>query len=90
MQEVKSSDKLLKLMVDLGDHKRSILAAMNKKSVSPAEIEGQRALIVIDVESRKMAREIFLGIVFAIGYADGIMPVLAIPESSVPNGARVG
>ena len=88
MQKVKSSDKLLKLMVDLGDHRRSILAAMNKKSASPAQIEGQQALIVIDVESRKMAGEISEGNVFAIGYADGIMPVLAMPESFVPNGAR--
>jgi hypothetical protein len=27
---------------------------------------------------------------FDIGYADGIKPVLAIPESAVPDGARVG
>jgi hypothetical protein len=27
---------------------------------------------------------------FDIGYADGIMPVLAVPEVPVPNGARAG
>jgi len=25
-----------------------------------------------------------------IGYADGIVPVLAVPERPVPNGARAG
>jgi hypothetical protein len=27
---------------------------------------------------------------FDIGYADGIVPVLAVPEREVPNGAQVG
>jgi tRNA-binding protein len=28
--------------------------------------------------------------VFDIGYADGLTPVLAIPEKPLPNGARAG
>jgi hypothetical protein len=27
---------------------------------------------------------------FDIGYADGVLPVLAIPEARVPNGTRAG
>jgi hypothetical protein len=27
---------------------------------------------------------------FDIGYADGILPRLAVPEEPVPNGARAG
>lgn len=30
------------------------------------------------------------GMLFDIGYADGITPVLAVPEKPVPNGTRVG
>jgi tRNA-binding protein len=30
------------------------------------------------------------GMLFDIGYADGLIPALAIPERQVPNGARVG
>ena len=30
------------------------------------------------------------GMLFDIGYADGLTPVLAAPEASVPNGARAG
>lgn len=27
---------------------------------------------------------------FDIGYEDGILPVLAVPEKEVPNGVRLG
>ena len=30
------------------------------------------------------------GMLFDIGYADGILPALAIPERLVPDGARAG
>jgi hypothetical protein len=30
------------------------------------------------------------GMLFDIGSADGITPVLAVPEAEVPNGARAG
>ena len=37
-----------------------------------------------------MAGEISQGMLFDIGYADGILPALAIPERPVPNGTRAG
>jgi hypothetical protein len=37
-----------------------------------------------------MAGEISEGMLFDIGYADGIVPALAVPERPVPNGARAG
>jgi hypothetical protein len=30
------------------------------------------------------------GMLFDIGYADGITPVLAVPEHAVPDGTRAG
>jgi hypothetical protein len=30
------------------------------------------------------------GMLFDIGYADGVVPVLAVPEQAVPDGARAG
>jgi hypothetical protein len=30
------------------------------------------------------------GMLFDIGFADGIVPVLAVPEKTVPNGVRAG
>ena len=54
------------------------------------EIEGSQALFVVNLEPRKMMGEISEGMLFDIGYADGITPVLAVPEKKVPDGTRVG
>ena len=90
VEDVRGSNKLVKLTVNFGDHKRTILAGMKQERSSPKEIEGCQALFVINLEPRKMAGEISEGMLFDIGYADGIQPVLAVPESRVPDGARVG
>lgn len=37
-----------------------------------------------------MAGEISEGMLFDIGYADGAIPLLAVPERPVPNGTRAG
>lgn len=90
VEDVTRSDKLLKLTVNFGDHTRSILAGMKKERANPREIEGKQALFVVNLEPRKMAGEISEGMLFDIGYADGVSPVLATPENPVPNGTRAG
>jgi len=90
VEEVPRSDKLMKLTVNLGDHTRTILAGIRKERANPREIEGRQALFVVNLEPRKMAGEISQGMLFDIGYADGITPVLSSPERPVPNGTRAG
>ena len=90
VEEVAGSDKLLKLTVDFGDHRRSILAGMKQERENPREIEGQQALFVVNLAPKKMMGEISEGMLFDIGYADGVKPALAVPESKVPNGVRAG
>ena len=87
---VEGSDKLVALRVSFGDHTRTIVAALRLEREDPREIEGRQALFVVNLESRKMAGEISEGMLFDLGYADGITPVLAMPERSVPNGTRAG
>jgi tRNA-binding protein len=88
--EVPRSEKLMKLTVNFGDHSRTILAGMKKERENPKEIEGMQALFVVNLEPRKMAGEISEGMLLDIGYADGVTPVLAMPERPVPNGTRAG
>jgi len=57
---------------------------------NPREIEGRQALFVLNLEPRKMAGEVSEGMLFDIGYADGVTPALAVPEKPVPNGTRAG
>jgi len=90
VEDVEGSEKLVRLTVDFGDHKRRILAGMKQERQDPKEIEGKQALFVVNLEPKKMMGELSEGMLFDIGYADGITPVLAVPETRVPNGARAG
>src|SRR5436190_23264636 len=90
VEAVKGSDKLIKLTVDFGDHRRTVLVGMKQEREDPREIEGRQALFVINLEPREMMGEVSEGMLLDIGYADGIKPVLALPEERVPNGARAG
>jgi methionine--tRNA ligase beta chain len=87
---VQGSDKLVALQVNFGDHTRTIVAALRLERDDPREIEGRQALFVVNLRPRTMRGVVSEGMLFDIGYADGIKPVLAIPESAVPDGARVG
>lgn len=91
VDEVAGSDKLLKLRVDFGDHTRNILVGMKKERTDPrADIEGRQALFVVNLPPRRMAGELSEGMLFDIGHADNVVPVLALPEKPVPNGTRAG
>lgn len=90
VRDVKGSEKLVKLAVDFGDHTRSILVGMKQERRDPREVEGKQALFVVNLEPRKMMGEVSEGMLFDIGYADQITPVLAVPERPVPNGTRAG
>ena len=90
VEDIRKSEKLVKLIVNFGDHKRNILAGIIKERPDPNEIENKQALFVVNLEPRKMMGELSEGMLFDIGYADGITPVLAVPEKPVPNGSRAG
>ena len=88
--DVPNSDKLVQLRVSFGDHERTIVAGMKTERADPQEIVGKQALFVVNLEPRKMRGVFSEGMLFDIGYADGVRPVLAIPESPVPDGTRAG
>ena len=88
--DVPGSQKLVQLRVSFGDHARTILAGMKLERTNPREIEGRQALFVVNLPPRKMCGIVSEGMLFDIGFADGIVPVLAVPESPVPDGARAG
>ena len=90
VSDVEGSDKLVRLKVDFGDHKRTIFVGMKQEREDPTEIEGRQALFIVNLEPRKMMGEISEGMLFDVGYADGLQPVFLTPERPVPNGARAG
>jgi tRNA-binding protein len=87
---IAGSDKLVQLRVNFGDHARSIVAGLRLERQDPTEITGKQALFVVNLPPRKMRGVVSEGMLFDIGYPDGITPVLALPESPVPDGTRAG
>jgi len=90
VEDVPGSDKLVALKVNFGDHRRTILSGMKQERTNPKEIQGKQALFVVNLEPRKMRGILSEGMLFDIGFADGIEPALAMPETAVPDGSRAG
>jgi tRNA-binding protein len=90
VEDLPGSNKLVRLVVDFGDHRRNILVGMKEERASPVEIEGKQALFVLNLAPKKMMGELSEGMLFDIGYSDGLVPCLAVPERAVPEGTRVG
>ena len=90
-EPVPGSDKLLRLTVNFGDHTRRILSGIRKERPEPQELVGRQALFVVNLKPRPMAGEISEGMLFDLGYADGLRPApLVVPERPVPDGTRAG
>lgn len=90
VEDIPKSKNLIRMTIDFGDHQRKILAGMKGEREDVKEIEGVQALFVVNLEPREMMGELSEGMLFDIGYADKVTPVLAVPENPVPNGARAG
>lgn len=90
VEDIEKSDKLVRLIVDFGDHKRKILVGMKKERTDVKEVEGKQALFIVNLEPKMMMGELSEGMLFDIGYVNGVIPVLAVPEKEVPNGVNAG
>jgi tRNA-binding protein len=90
VEDLPNSERLVRLIVNFGDHKRRVLAGMKRERSNSKEVQGKQALFVVNLEPKRIMGEVSEGMLFDIGYPDGITPVLAVPEKPVPNGARTG
>ena len=90
VEDLAGSDRLVRLVVSFGDHERRIVAGLKAEREHPGEIRGCQALFVVNLESRTIRGERWEGMLFDLGYPDGITPVLAVPERPVPDGTRAG
>jgi tRNA-binding protein len=90
VRDVPASTKLVQLIVSFGDHQRSIVAGLKAERPDPAILAGKQALFVVNLAPRTMAGLVSEGMLFDIGYADDVVPVLAMPEAQVPDGTRAG
>jgi tRNA-binding protein len=90
VDDIEKSRSLVRLTVGFGDHERTILAGLKGAGRDLREIVGMQALFVVNLEPKEMFGEDSEGMLFDVGYEDGLELCLAVPERQVPDGARAG
>jgi methionine--tRNA ligase beta chain len=84
--KIPGSQKLLKLLVDLGSERRQVIAGI-AKSYLPESLEGKEVVIVFNLESKILMGFESQGMILAIQTKEG--PVLVVPEKEVNPGAKI-
>ena len=78
------------LTVDFGDRTRSIVAGIRTERSSLASVAGAQALFVLNLAPKTIRGRLSEGMLFDVGFADGLQAAFAQPEWPIPDGARVG
>jgi methionyl-tRNA synthetase len=86
-EKITGADKLLKVMVDIGDEVRQVLAGI-APAYAPEELVGRKVVVVTNLAPRKMRGEESNGMLLAASAADG-KPVLCTFAEDIPAGAKV-
>ena len=90
VENVPNSSKLVRLRVSFGDHERTILSGLRREREDLSALVGVQTLFIVNLEPKRLAGEVSEGMLFDLGFADGILPAFAVPERPVPNGTRAG
>ena len=81
VSDVAGSDKLVALRVNFGDRSRTIVAGLKQERSNPREIQGRQALFVVNRQPRKMRGVVSEGMLFDIGFADGVVGAAICPHA---------
>jgi tRNA-binding EMAP/Myf-like protein len=87
---VDGADRLAVLSVSFADRTRSIVAGIRTERPSLEALVGAQALFVLNPPPKKIRGQLSEGMLFDIGFADGLRPAFAQPEWPVPDGVRAG
>jgi len=85
-EKVKDADKLIKLVFDLGDEKREIIAGI-AEFYEPADLIGKEMPIITNLEPKTFRGHTSHGMILAVD-VDG-RPVLLHPDEDIPPGSIV-
>jgi len=83
---VEGADKLVRLLLDLGDHERQVFAGI-KAHYDPADLVGRKVIAVANLAPRKMRFGVSEGMVLAATSPSGVF-VLGTDDRALP-GAKV-
>ncbi|OGZ32420.1 MAG: methionine--tRNA ligase subunit beta [Candidatus Portnoybacteria bacterium RBG_13_40_8] len=85
-EKVEGADKLLKLLVDIGDEKRTLVAGI-AETYTPEDIVDKQIPILINLEPKKLRGIESNGMILAVDI--GGKATLIHPDKQVPNGSKV-
>ena len=87
-ERIQGADKLLKLLVDIGDEVRQVLAGI-ALAYTPEELVGRKVVIVANLAPRKMRGLESNGMLLAASVGPDGKPVLCTFAEDVAPGAKV-
>ncbi|NTV30955.1 methionine--tRNA ligase subunit beta [candidate division WWE3 bacterium] len=87
-ESIPESDKLLKLLIDIGTEKRQILAGIKKIIENPQDLIGKQIPLLVNLKPREMFGFMSEGMILAASNDEG-KPVLITPQTNVPSGSLV-
>jgi len=87
-EKVAGADKLLKVMVDLGDEVRQIVAGI-ATAYTPEELPGRKVVVVTNLAPRKLRGVESNGMILAASAGPDGKPVLCTFTEEIPPGAKV-
>ena len=86
-ERVDGADKLLRLTLDIGDHRRTVFAGI-KSAYAPEELEGRLTVMVANLAARKMKFGVSEGMLLAAGPGGKEIFILS-PDDGAVAGMRV-
>ena len=87
-ERVAGADKLLKLLVDIGDEVRQVVAGI-AVAYTPEQLIGKKVVVVANLAPRKLRGVESNGMIVAASTGPDGRPVLATFTEDVPPGARL-
>ncbi len=87
-ERVAGADKLLKVMVDVGDEVRQIVAGI-ATAYQPEQLVGRKVVVVVNLQPRKLRGVESNGMIVAASVGPDGKPVLAGFLEDVPVGSRL-
>ncbi|MEQ6030142.1 methionine--tRNA ligase [Staphylococcus saccharolyticus] len=85
-ENVKKSDKLLKIQVELGNEQRQIVSGI-AKFYKPEDITGKKVAVVTNLKPAKLMGQKSEGMILS-AEKDGVLTLVSLP-SAIPNGAII-
>lgn len=86
-ERVEGSEKLLRLIVSLGDEDRQILGGLGR-AYTPEELTGKKVVVVANLAPRTMMGFESRGMIVAATDESG-KPVIISPERDIPEGSGI-